>query len=162
MIRFQDEKPAALWYSQHNYGQAFTYDAVEKQGVRPLAYSAVGTHAAYATAGKHDHSLLVDNCDKGTLWDPSLNAYYISFDRETQSFSAYDDVVPTQWLGFTGHWGDQRYPDSDRRQSEIFGIGATARFTDGPMGPKDKQLDRTQVCPEKDGLVCVVRSVLEP
>lgn len=32
MIRFQNGKPQALWYSQHDNGQAFTYDVVEKYG----------------------------------------------------------------------------------------------------------------------------------
>lgn len=51
MIRFKDGKPQSLWYSQHAYGQAFTYNAVEKQGIRPIGYSAKGSHAVYAIAG---------------------------------------------------------------------------------------------------------------
>lgn len=51
MIRFQDGRPQAIWYSQHNYGEAFTYDAVEKQNGRPVAYVGRGSHAVYATAG---------------------------------------------------------------------------------------------------------------
>jgi hypothetical protein len=30
MIRFQNGNPQAIWYSQHNNGQAFTYSATEK------------------------------------------------------------------------------------------------------------------------------------
>lgn len=30
MVRFQDEVPQAIWYSQHSNGQAFKYDVVEK------------------------------------------------------------------------------------------------------------------------------------
>ena len=169
MVRFQEEKPTALWFSQHTYGQAFAYSAVEKSGTRPIAYSAAGTHATYATGGKHDHTIpglnlpngpLVDNCDKGTLWDPLLNAFFFDFSRESKSFAAYDNAVPINWLHFTGRWGDQRYPDSDRRQGEIFGIDATALYTDGPTGPQDKQLDRVGVCPDQDGLFCFVRPVL--
>lgn len=51
MIRFKDGKPQALWYSQHSYGEAFTYDAVEKRDGRPVAYVARGSHAVYATSG---------------------------------------------------------------------------------------------------------------
>jgi hypothetical protein len=51
MIRFQDGAPQAIWYSQHSGGQAFTYDATEKQGKRPVAYSGNGTHAVYSTPG---------------------------------------------------------------------------------------------------------------
>lgn len=35
MIRFQDGVPQSLWYSQHASGEAFTYNAVQKSGVRP-------------------------------------------------------------------------------------------------------------------------------
>ena len=51
MIRFQNGIPQAVWFSQHSFGEAFTYDAVQKQGVRPISYSAVGSHANYAIAG---------------------------------------------------------------------------------------------------------------
>ncbi len=51
MVRFQNGLPKAIWYSQHAYGEAFTYDAVDKKGIRPIAFSAKGSHAVYATAG---------------------------------------------------------------------------------------------------------------
>jgi hypothetical protein len=51
MIRFHDGAPRAIWYSQHAYGQAFTYNAVEKKDDRPVAYVARGSHAVYATPG---------------------------------------------------------------------------------------------------------------
>jgi hypothetical protein len=54
MIRFDHGLPQSIWYSQHEYGEAFTYDAVQKVGKRPIAFSAKGSHANYAVAGKHD------------------------------------------------------------------------------------------------------------
>jgi hypothetical protein len=54
MIRFDHGEPKSIWYSQHAYGEAFTYEAVEKSEKRPIAYSAKGSHANYAVAGKHD------------------------------------------------------------------------------------------------------------
>jgi Vacuolar protein sorting-associated protein 62 len=50
MIRFSsDGTPLEMWFSQHDNGEAFTYDALEKSGVRPVVYSANGSHANYAT-----------------------------------------------------------------------------------------------------------------
>lgn len=34
MIRFKDGQPQAVWYSQHATGEAFTYEALEKEGKR--------------------------------------------------------------------------------------------------------------------------------
>lgn len=34
MVRFRDGEPRAVWYSQHAQGQAFEYQAVEKEGRR--------------------------------------------------------------------------------------------------------------------------------
>ncbi|KAI4237408.1 MAG: hypothetical protein L6R40_005900 [Gallowayella cf. fulva] len=137
MIRFKNGVPQAIWYSQHSYGEAFTYSAVEKQGQRPVAYSAKGTHATYATTGTHDHTIpglnlpagpIEDRCDQGTLWDPILSAYFYKYDAASDAFSAYDGTSPTNWLQYLGKWGDQQYPDSDPRQKKVLGISATANL----------------------------------
>lgn len=51
MIRFQNGAPQAVYFSQHAAGEAFTYKAVEKMGVRPVVYVGKGSHAVYGTAG---------------------------------------------------------------------------------------------------------------
>ena len=171
MIRFQNGIPSQVWFSQHDFGEAFTYDALEKQGLRPVTYSGNGSHANYAIDGTHDHTipdlnlpgkgLLNDYTDQGTLWDPTLSAYYYSFDSAANTYTANDSSFPTQWLSFIGMWGDEQYPNSDPRQHEILpGVSATARYTSGPTGPEDKQLNRTDVCPT--GGPCVVQSRLGP
>ena len=171
MVRFKNGLPTSLWYSQHEYGEAFTYQAVEKQGARPVAYSATGSHANYATAGTHDHTIpgvnlpvgpLEDHTDKGTLWDPILSAYFFSYDGNSKAFTAYDNSAPTNFLKFVGRWGDRKYPDGDSRQKKFFNIDATAKYVDGPTGPEDKQLVRRNVCPDKQGFICVVRPILGP
>ncbi|MCJ1285918.1 hypothetical protein MMC26_005260 [Xylographa opegraphella] len=168
MIRFQDGLPQAMWFSQHSFGEAFTYNAVEKQGRRPISYSAVGSHANYAITGTHDHTipgvnlpfplLLEDHCDQGTLWDPTLSSYTYAYNAATAVFTPYVAGTPTNWLYYTGAWGDEQYPQSDPRQKEILGISLTAKYQSGPTGPEDKQLNRMAVCPT--GERCVVSPVL--
>lgn len=170
MIRFKNGVPQAVWYSQHGNGQAFTYSCLEKRGLRPIGYSANGSHAIFAIKGDHDHSIpnlnlpvgpVEDHTDKGKLWDPTLSAYSYSFNANTNTFTPYDPGFPTNWLYFSGKWGDQQYPFSDPRQKRILGISATAKFVGGPTGPLDKQLNRKFVCPD-NGLLCVVSPVLRP
>ncbi|KAL8683107.1 MAG: hypothetical protein Q9186_000921 [Xanthomendoza sp. 1 TL-2023] len=169
MIRFKNGVPQAI--CQHSYGEAFTYSAVEKQGQRPVAYSAKGTHATYATPGDHDHTIpgfnlpegpIEDHCDQGTLWDPIASAYFYSYDAASNTFKAYDGTSPTNYLEFLGKWGDQQYPNSDPRQKKIFGINQTAKYTGGPTGPRDKSLNRPDVCLPKDKTACFVSPFLRP
>ena len=171
MVRFEDGRPTAIWFSQHASGEAIAYHVVEKQGDRPLSYSAKGTHANYATQGKHSHvipnwnwpiGLLEDLCDRGTLWDPTLGAYFYRFDAPAKVFTPYSSgfppgeegdgeaapnrQAPTGWLRFLGHWGDQAYPLTDPRQHGK-NIGDNLKYEGGPTGPADKRLDRTDVWP---------------
>jgi Vacuolar protein sorting-associated protein 62 len=165
MIRFQDGEPQAIWYSQHGNGQAFKYEVVEKQGKRPITYSAKGSHASYAVAGIHDHTIpdlnlpagfLLDYTSQGLLWDPTLSAYFYNYDPEFASFESINDS-PVAAMTFKGRWGDEQYPDEDPRQPPpFFGF---RKFVGGPTGPWDKQLNRTKVCPET-GIPCIIRSNL--
>lgn len=169
MIRFKDGKPEAMWFSQHGNGQAFTYNAVEKAGIRPISYSATGSHANYAIAGAHDHSLpnnnlpfgfLIDHTSKGSLWDPTLNAYFYGYDPESDSFASLGDgTSPLGAMNFRGKWGDEQYPGDDPRQGEpFFGFH---KYVSGPTGPWDKNLNRTSVCPS-DGRPCIIKEKKAP
>lgn len=163
MIRFKNGKPTAIWYSQHASGEALYYPkAVElyKDTKRPVSYSAKGTHANYASAGTHSHviprwnlplGLLEDVTDKGTLWDPTLNAYFYKFtpkypgrDVRDGTFEAYNGTDPTGWLRYKGHWGDDAFPLSDPRQHGK-NIDKHMKFEGGPTGPLDKMLERKNV-----------------
>lgn len=168
MIRFQDGQPTAIWYSQHGNGQAFTYRAVEKdtlQNLRPISYSAIGSHANYGTAGTHDHAIpnlnlpagfLQDYTSKGTKWDPTLAAYFYTYKNGT--FGSIDGS-PVGAMYYRGQWGDQQYPDSDPRQpAPFFGF---RKFVGGPRGPRDKQLQREKICPD-NGILCILRDRLGP
>ncbi|KAI9675047.1 MAG: hypothetical protein M1817_001453 [Caeruleum heppii] len=155
MIRFQDGKPQALWYSQHARGQAFTYAAVEKKGIRPVGYAALGSHAIYGTAGVGR-----DKRDAGKLWDPVLSAYRYTYCADTKTFTPAPGTSSVAWLNFLGRWGDKKYPKGDPRQRFLLGIDESAKISDGPTGPIDKELDRTEVCPSGDS--CTVLPILTP
>ncbi|OJD17519.1 hypothetical protein AJ78_02388 [Emergomyces pasteurianus Ep9510] len=157
MIRFENGEPQAIWYSQHAAGQAFAYQATEKEGLRPVGYSANGSHAVYATPGTHDHTIpgidlpggfLEDETDKGVLWDPLLSAYAYNYDNSTKKFTPYDANTPTNYLYFDGRWGDQALPDDADGQVVLFG---QRKYVSAPEGVKFKQLVRDKVCPG-DGL----------
>jgi hypothetical protein len=157
MVRFANGTPTAIWYSQHAAGQAFQYSAVEKLGQRPVSYSARGSHANYAQGGSHDHTipgvnlpfglLVTDHTSQGSLWDPTRSAYVYSYNPASGAFTPYDGISPTSWLDYVGAWGDQGLPKTDKRQSYILGIAASAKFTGGPDGPRSKDLNRVNVCP---------------
>lgn len=66
---------------------------------QPVAYSANGSHANYATEGTHaygipyvnlDEGLVEDHTDKGPLYDPTLSAYWYSYNRTTKAFASYN------------------------------------------------------------------------
>ncbi|KAL5049910.1 hypothetical protein BDW71DRAFT_194907 [Aspergillus fruticulosus] len=159
MIRFQNGVPQAIWYSQHSGGQAFTYDAIEKQGKRPVAYSGNGTHAVYSIPGGHDHTIpglnlpagfLVDQTNQGVLWDPALGAYAYGYVPATQTFEPYDPSYPVNWLDFNGRWGD----DALQGGPELFG---QAKYVAGPNGPKFKNIQREEVCPSSPCIILPFR-----
>ena len=163
LIRFQHGKPKIVFYSEHFFGEAYTYDAVEKIGSRPVVYSAVGTHANYATAGLHPYilplGLLHDETDKGPLWDPAMNClkYTYVVGNHTLTPDVRTPSAPTEWFFFNGHWGDKLYPLNDPRQYEFAG---QYHYVTGPLGPRFKHLGRRKVCQGPYENRCDVRQVL--
>ncbi|KAG8624755.1 hypothetical protein KVT40_007822 [Elsinoe batatas] len=167
VVRFNNGQPQQVWYSQHSNGEAFRYSAVSKDGIRPITFSSNASHANYATTGTQDRVLpdldlpgliLNDYADEGPRWDPVLNSYFFKYDIASGSFSSHDGTTPTAWLIFVGKWGDQQYPDSDPKQKNLLGLAR--KFTGGPTGPKDKGLNRKNICPDSDDF-CFVRSRLD-
>jgi hypothetical protein len=59
------------------------------------------------------------------------------------TFTPYDSSTPTGWLYFKGHWGDQRYADSDPRQYNVF--NQFYHYEGGPTGPAFKDIGRKDV-----------------
>ncbi|WEW57953.1 Vacuolar protein sorting-associated protein 62 [Emydomyces testavorans] len=169
LVRFHNGKPKAIFLSEHAGGAAYTYEAVEKIGKRPVIYSATGTHAMYANPGVHAYilpwGLLHDETDAGPLWDPSLNlhAYTYSLHNDTLHASTLTPHSPTGWFYFLGHWGDKIYPLSDSRQYTFAG---QYHYVSGPLGPRFKDLGRRKLCQGSEEAACVIRgeigSVDEP
>ncbi|PSN64433.1 hypothetical protein BS50DRAFT_73764 [Corynespora cassiicola Philippines] len=156
LIRFHHGVPKAVFFSEHSFGEAYTYEAVEKVGKRPVGYSATGTHAMYATPGTHPYILpggiLHDETDRGPLWDPTLNMYSFTYNYRTDKLltSNLTPKAPIGWFYFNGHWGDKFYPLSDPRQYRFVG---QYHYVNGPLGPRFKNLGRQEVCQGNDECV---------
>ncbi|KAI9926636.1 hypothetical protein ASPWEDRAFT_55229 [Aspergillus wentii DTO 134E9] len=161
LVRFHHGKPKALFFSAHSAGEAYSYEAVEKIGERPVIYSAVGSHAMYATPGVHPYvlpwGLLHDQTDRGPLWDPLLNSHTYTYDlvNDTLRASTANPSAPTEWFYFRGHWGDKFYPLGDDRQYRFAG---QYHYVSGPLGPRFKHLDRHKVCQGPDNSPCVIKN----
>ncbi|OPB44098.1 putative secreted protein [Trichoderma guizhouense] len=175
MVRFQNGVPRGIFFSEHEGGQAYAWEAIEKRGIRPVIYSAVGSHAMYALPGIHPYVLpfkmLKDVTDKGPLWDPALNNYAYFYDytlenpkdtiehedgiaeqgltHDTHSFTpaASNPDAPVTWLHYQGRWGDETYTLADMRQWRLFG---QYHYVTGPSGPKFKNLERQTLCPARN------------
>ncbi|KAF1925829.1 uncharacterized protein M421DRAFT_423389 [Didymella exigua CBS 183.55] len=161
-VRFHNGVPKAVFFSEHAFGEAYTWDAVEKIGKRPVGFSATGTHAMYATAGVHPYVLpggiLHDVTDRGPLWDPSMNMYSYTYDyqRDHLATSNITPEAPIGFFYFAGHWGDKFYPLSDPRQYRFLG---QYHYVNGPLGPRFKNLGRQQICQGNGD--CILKNTLD-
>ncbi|KAJ4311620.1 Vacuolar protein sorting-associated protein 62 [Neodidymelliopsis sp. IMI 364377] len=161
-VRFHNGVPKAVFFSEHAAGEAYTWDAVEKLGQRPVGFSATGTHAMYATAGVHPYVLpggiLHDVTDRGPLWDPSMNMYSYTYDyqRDHLATSNLTPEAPIGFFYFAGHWGDKFYPLSDPRQYRFLG---QYHYVNGPLGPRFKNLGRQQICQGNGD--CILKDTLD-
>ena len=175
LVRFQNGTPTTVFLSEHFFGEAYTFDAMETFSVpgagqhgksRPVVYSAIGTHAMYATPGAHPYVLpfgiLHDETSKGALWDPSLNVLAYGYNATSGELTSGNltSGAPTKWAFFNGRWGDKSYPLDDPRQYQW---GGQRHYVDGPRGPLDKNLGRGWVCqgPEGPRGRCTVRDKLK-
>ncbi|CBF79414.1 hypothetical protein AN7454.2 [Aspergillus nidulans FGSC A4] len=163
LVRFHHGIPKALFFSAHSGGEAYSYEALEKIGRRPVIYSATGTHAMYATPGVHSYilpwGLLHDQTDRGPLWDPLLNSHMYTYDHvsDTLRASTLSPTAPTEWFYFNGHWGDKFYPLGDHRQYRFAG---QYHYVNGPLGPRFKHLNRRKVCQTPDEEPCIIKDFI--
>lgn len=184
LIRFRNGKPDSIFLSEHDFGDAYSWDAIEKYipnpdgsetmigtwsnrtaakvAKRPVVYSAIGSHAMYATPGLHPYilpwGLLHDQTDRGPLWDPALNLKSFTYDVREKKVraSTRNPLAPTGWFDYAGHWGDKYYALSDPRQ---YRFAAQYHYVNGPTGPKFKNLGRKNIC-QGHGGECHIRNWL--
>ena len=109
-------KPETVFVSEHDFGGAYAWEALEKYlpsldgsgtmigtwsnstaaklAKRPVVYSAVGSHAMYATPGLHPYilpwGLLHDQTDRGPLWDPSLKCAFLRLEPYVEDSAIID------------------------------------------------------------------------
>ncbi|EAQ85611.1 hypothetical protein CHGG_06864 [Chaetomium globosum CBS 148.51] len=169
--------PRAMFLSEHAGGKAYLWKALEKRAqkggkpARPVIYSAVGSHAMYASPGMHPYVLpfkmLKDITDKGPLWDPSLNNYAYWYDYEVnrdeeKNFNpskirtkphtcSVRTLDLTDFVGSIsrGQWGRRHLPP-ERPGGQVAGcLGEYPLHHEGRSGPKAKRLDRRKAfhCP---------------
>jgi hypothetical protein len=123
-------RPLQVAYSQHGEGVRRAWAAAPKQGLRPVAYVALGSHANYPTAGVHpfDSRVVdplfisvirqnggepVDRTGRGRVVRPALV-------RVTATSPA--------WMSFAGGWGEDGYLRVPNGQP-------TSYAATGPKGP---------------------------
>jgi hypothetical protein len=163
MIRFYSGEPRYLFMSAHEDGDAYEWQALQKEGARPIVYSAIGGHAHYAVAGSFEQvpglvGLLEDNTSAGTRWDliKNYNGYWASQAEGfipangTNATTRADGRPPgVGYLQQTGKWGNQALRADDPNQQIIFG---QYQWSDGATGPYDpsKALLRTWLCVQSD------------
>lgn len=165
LVRFYMNEPKYLWMSAHGGGSAYQFSAIEKVKklkrvdgkvkneiiLRPLIFSARGTHANYAASGQHSHDVpfffmpLSDFTDRGPMWDPAMNFYAYQFDGNGKVYplGERETGIGTNWLFFKGCWGDKRLKWNDYRQKWC---PVEWKFIDGPQGPLYKNLQRISLC----------------
>ncbi|KAL1890038.1 Vacuolar protein sorting-associated protein 62 [Sporothrix stenoceras] len=96
-------------------------------------------------AGEHDpeneNDGVGEDGDGDSHKDISPGGPYIPPTSLTPASSNPD--APTSWFHFRGLWGDDLYALGDPRQWRLFG---QYHYTEGPAGPKFKNLGREKVC----------------
>lgn len=160
LVRFHAQKPVSLFLSAHEWGSAYKFEAMEKYGSaqeRPVIYAGLGSHAHYATPGKHAYALplalLGDTCSRGYLWDPILNLISFVHNPKAKGWpvdsrfkaSMHNPRVHTSWLEYHGHWGDKRFSLNDRK-GRNYRFAGEYKYLNGPTGPWDKALNRSTIC----------------
>ncbi|KAK9862003.1 hypothetical protein WJX84_001412 [Apatococcus fuscideae] len=105
--------PESVRLSQHDGGQIFDWGDPKlglHNGTHPIAFSANGSHALYASTGIHQYTNmtildtivgLTDSAGQGKAWDTSEEIVLATW-RSDFNYSG-----DQSWLAWPGYWGDQ-------------------------------------------------------
>jgi hypothetical protein len=88
-------EPDVAVYAQHKYGSQSGWLDVERDGDRPIVYSARGSHASYFHAGLYDTEWFDVVDGKGPR-------------RDLRLMVIEDKARTPAWAYWPGHWGDTR------------------------------------------------------
>ena len=122
--------PLTVAYSQHAKGRRRAWARAPKQGLRPLVYVGLGSHANFPSPG--EHPLLPPAVDQATI--NVMRAYGIAVPADHTAKGAV--IRPTlvrvtsrtpSWMTFAGAWGESGYIHIPGRDPLVAGAG--------PRGP---------------------------
>jgi hypothetical protein len=104
-------KPLVVGYSQHSEGKRRDWGKGPKQGLRPLAYVALGSHANYFGPGKHR----LDPRSVPPLLISIIEAHGVApVEHTAKGRIVRPRLVPVSssmpgWMAFAGTWGEDGY-----------------------------------------------------
>jgi Vacuolar protein sorting-associated protein 62 len=128
-------RPVEVGTSRHCGGARQAWPKVEKQGARPVVYSALGSHALYFRPGRYRQ-------DEGCWPNEAVlvfKAYKVPIlDHVARGRALSPRVLPVTraspaWMRFTGSFGETQYMHFPQ---------ATLAFGSGPHGPVSHDLWR--------------------
>jgi hypothetical protein len=125
----QKGTPLAAGYSQHSKGQRREWARVPKQGLRPLVYVALGSHANFFSIGTHPFDpRAVDPAVISVLKAYGIMPADLTGRGKTirPKLVHVSDVAPV-WMKYAGAWGETGYVSLPDRSPLASGLG--------PRGP---------------------------
>ena len=143
--------PSQAYISAHDFGGAYPWEEITKQGTHPVVYSAKGSHGLWKDPGNHTYKDLgllgdlVDHCGQGTAWDTWERLAAFDFGTKT----GLSDTPWPAWMEDDFKLPGQGDP-ADPLSGPIYRWGNTkegcgaevvsgeCRLNNGPTGPISK------------------------
>jgi hypothetical protein len=123
-------KPLAAGYSQHSEGRSRTWAKVPRQGLRPLVYVAIGSHANYFSPGTQPFDpRVVDKLFISIIEQSGQKAAdHTGKGRVIRPKLVRVSGTSPGWMAFAGRWGEDEY-------LHVPGGQAVRSGGSGPQGP---------------------------